>query len=122
MWKYEGDFTLYDLMQRKDWPYNLEPLLFGQALEGPRNAERRLASLRLVMQQAWPPAPPSAPSAAIHRCRIGRGTGSVAGASRVCARTDALSLRKAERNQRAKDRAASRPASSARASSKAVAS
>ncbi len=52
VWKYEGDSTLYDLMQRKDWPYNLEPLLFGKALDGPRTAERRLASLRLVMQQA----------------------------------------------------------------------
>lgn len=56
MWKYEGDFTIYDLMQRKDWPYNLEPLLFGQPLEGPRTAQRRLASLRVVMQQV-PPAP-----------------------------------------------------------------
>ena len=51
VWKYEGDFTIYDLMQRKDWPYNLEPLLFGQPLKGPRNAQRRLASLRVVMQQ-----------------------------------------------------------------------
>ena len=51
VWKYEGDFTIYDLMQRKDWPYNLEPLLFGQALDGPRNAQRRLASLRVVIQQ-----------------------------------------------------------------------
>ncbi len=25
MWQYEGDYTLYDLMQKKDWPYNLEP-------------------------------------------------------------------------------------------------
>ena len=51
MWQYEGDFTLYDLMQRKDWPYNLEPLLFGQSLDGPRTAQRRAASLRVVMQQ-----------------------------------------------------------------------
>ena len=55
MWQYEGDFTLYDLMQRKDWPYNLEPLLFGQSLDGPRTAQRRIASLRVVMQQVQLP-------------------------------------------------------------------
>lgn len=32
MWKYEGDNTLYDLMQKRDFPYNAEPLLFGKEL------------------------------------------------------------------------------------------
>ena len=52
MWQYEGDFTLYDLMQKKDWPYNLEPLLLGRELDLPRSPRRRWATLRLVMQQA----------------------------------------------------------------------
>ena len=51
VWRYEGDFTLYDLMQKKDWPYNLEPLLFGRDLNIPKSPERRWLSLRLVMKQ-----------------------------------------------------------------------
>ena len=52
VWQYEGDYTLYDLMQKKDWPYNLEPLLFGRELNIPKGPERRWLSLRAVMKQA----------------------------------------------------------------------
>ena len=52
VWRYEGDYTLYDLMQKKDWPYNLEPLLFGRELNIPKGPERRWLSLRVVMKQA----------------------------------------------------------------------
>lgn len=51
MWQYEGDYTLYDLMQKKDWPYNLEPFLFGRELNLPKSPERRWLSLRTVMKQ-----------------------------------------------------------------------
>ena len=51
MWQYEGDYTLYDLMQKKDWPYNLEPFLFGRELNIPKSPERRWLSLRTVMKQ-----------------------------------------------------------------------
>ena len=51
VWRYEGDFTLFDLMQKKDWPYNLEPLLFGQNLDLPRGPERRALILQVVMRQ-----------------------------------------------------------------------
>jgi len=51
VWQYEGDYTLYDLMQKKDWPYNLEPLLFGRELNIPKGPERRWLSLRIVMKQ-----------------------------------------------------------------------
>jgi hypothetical protein len=114
VWKYEGDFTLYDLMQRKDWPYNLEPLLFGQALDGPRNAERRLASLRLVMQQARPPASPLrlARTIAAQSCA---GVSSLADVTCVCAHMVASLLRKQSRDRRAEVCAASRPACSSRA-------
>jgi hypothetical protein len=30
VWKYEGDFTLSDVMAKRDFPYNLEPLLLGR--------------------------------------------------------------------------------------------
>ena len=52
VWRYEGDYTLYDLMQKKDWPYNLEPLLFGRELNIPKGPERRWLSLRIVVKQA----------------------------------------------------------------------
>lgn len=51
MWQYEGDFTLYDLMQKKEWPYNLEPLLFGRELNLPKSPRRRWITLRVIMQQ-----------------------------------------------------------------------
>lgn len=51
VWQYEGDFTLYDLMQKKDWPYNLEPVLFGRELNLPRSPRRRWITLRVIMQQ-----------------------------------------------------------------------
>ncbi|KAK9816689.1 hypothetical protein WJX72_003731 [[Myrmecia] bisecta] len=51
IWQYEGDYTLYDLMQKKEWPYNLEPLLFGRELNLPKGPRRKAVSMQLVMQQ-----------------------------------------------------------------------
>ena len=56
VWQYEGDFTLWDIMQnkaksREQFPYCMEELLFGQPLEGAKDARRRQASVRLVLQQ-----------------------------------------------------------------------
>lgn len=56
MWSYEGDFTLWDMMQNKSksregFPYNLEQMLHGQALPGPKNARRRYTTIRLILQQ-----------------------------------------------------------------------
>ncbi len=51
VWQYEGDNTLYDLMQKKDWPYNLEPFLFGRDLNMAKGPRRRAITLRLLMQQ-----------------------------------------------------------------------
>lgn len=39
------------LAQKKDFPTNLEPLLFGRTLNIPDGAERKAAVLKLVMQQ-----------------------------------------------------------------------
>jgi hypothetical protein len=30
VWRYEGDFTLADMMAKKEFPYNMEPLLLGR--------------------------------------------------------------------------------------------
>ena len=51
VWRDEGDATLWDLMQRREFPYNLEPLLLGRELRLPRGRKRRLASVKLVLQQ-----------------------------------------------------------------------
>ena len=66
MWQYEGDYTLYDLMQKKEWPYNLEPFLFGRELNLPKSPERRWLSLRTVMKQvlAWASIGPLRPAVA----------------------------------------------------------
>ena len=54
VWQYEGDFTLWDLMQKKDFPYNMEPMLFGRELDLPKGPRRRLITIRVVMQQVRP--------------------------------------------------------------------
>ena len=43
VWSYEGERTLFDLMKEKNFPYNVEPLLFagGQAPGGLREGPRR---------------------------------------------------------------------------------
>ena len=56
IWQYEGDFTLWDFMSNKNrskepFPYCMEELLFGESLGGPKDARRRQATVRLVLQQ-----------------------------------------------------------------------
>jgi len=51
VWKYEGDYTLYDLLQQKDFPYNLEPYLLGRPLSIPKGPFRKLVTIKAVMQQ-----------------------------------------------------------------------
>ncbi|KAK9809673.1 hypothetical protein WJX73_003046 [Symbiochloris irregularis] len=56
IWRYEGDYTLWDIMSNKQrsrqpFPYCMEELLFGESLGGPKSARRRQASVRLVLQQ-----------------------------------------------------------------------
>lgn len=57
IWSYEGNYTLWDVMQNKNksreqFPYSMEETLFGEPLQGPKDARRRQASVRLVLQQA----------------------------------------------------------------------
>eukprot|EP00803_Ostreobium_quekettii_P001794 evm.model.scf_816.3 EVM.evm.TU.scf_816.3 scf_816:24362-31618(-) len=51
VWKYEGDYTLWDLMQKKDFPYNLEPYLFKGPLNMPEGPYRQLVTVKLAMKQ-----------------------------------------------------------------------
>ena len=51
IWQYEGDYTLWDLMQKKDFPYNLEQALLGRELDMPKGPQRKAVTLSLVMQQ-----------------------------------------------------------------------
>jgi len=51
IWKYEGDYTLWDLMQKRNFPYNLEPLLLGKELDMPAGPYRQMITIKLVMKQ-----------------------------------------------------------------------
>lgn len=51
VWRYEGDFSLADFMAKKDWPYNIEPLLFGRELRLPKGPTRKAVVLQVVMTQ-----------------------------------------------------------------------
>lgn len=51
IWQYEGDYTLWDLMQKKDFPYNLEQALLGRELDMPKGPQRKAVTISLVMQQ-----------------------------------------------------------------------
>ena len=54
VWQYEGDYTLWDLMQKKEFPYNLEPLLLGRELDMPKGPRRKAVTIQLVLQQVRP--------------------------------------------------------------------
>lgn len=51
IWKYEGDYTLWDLMQKKNFPYNLEPVLLKKELDMPEGPYRQMITIKLVMKQ-----------------------------------------------------------------------
>ncbi|GIM05771.1 hypothetical protein Vretimale_10236 [Volvox reticuliferus] len=51
VWYYEGDSTLMSLMEKRDFPYNLEPLLFGRELRAPRGPVRELVTIKEAMRQ-----------------------------------------------------------------------
>ena len=54
VWQYEGNDTLWDVMQKRDFPYNLEPLLLGRTLDIAKSHRRRLISIRLILRQVRP--------------------------------------------------------------------
>jgi len=51
VWKYEGDYTLCDLLAQKEFPYNLEKHLLGRELSIPKGPYRKLVTIKTAMQQ-----------------------------------------------------------------------
>lgn len=52
VWKYEGNYTLYDLMAKKEFPYNVEVLLFKRELSSiPKGPRRKLVTITLLTKQ-----------------------------------------------------------------------
>ncbi|PNH01077.1 Serine/threonine-protein kinase stt7, chloroplastic, partial [Tetrabaena socialis] len=51
VWVYEGDNTLMSLMEKREWPYNLEPLLFGRELRAPRGPVREAVTIKEAARQ-----------------------------------------------------------------------
>ena len=51
IWQYVGAYKLWDLMQKKDFPYNLEQALLGRELDMPKGPQRKAVTISLVMQQ-----------------------------------------------------------------------
>jgi len=53
VWRYEGDFTLFDLLQKRDWPYNAEALMRGKGKGPPsqnRSPRRKMSIIRGIMK------------------------------------------------------------------------
>ncbi|KAL3679752.1 hypothetical protein R1sor_022708 [Riccia sorocarpa] len=51
VWRYEGDATLDDLMKDKDFPYNVEQMIYGRVDELPKGPERENRIIRTIMRQ-----------------------------------------------------------------------
>eukprot|EP00667_Euglena_gracilis_P002015 EG_transcript_2012 len=48
---YEGEKNLAEYMQEPNFPFNLEQLLFGRRLNGPKSPERKIQTIREIMRQ-----------------------------------------------------------------------
>lgn len=51
VWRYEGDSNLFDMMTKKEFPYNMEPVLFGRALRLPQGPARKALTMQVIMRQ-----------------------------------------------------------------------
>lgn len=51
VWRYEGEYTLFDVMQKKEFPYNVEPLLLGRELRLEKGIRRKAVVIKLIMKQ-----------------------------------------------------------------------
>lgn len=51
VWKYEGDSTLANAMESRDFPYNLEETLLGRELRLPKGIRRRAITIRVAFKQ-----------------------------------------------------------------------
>ncbi|XP_011021675.1 PREDICTED: serine/threonine-protein kinase STN7, chloroplastic [Populus euphratica] len=51
IWRYEGEATLYDLMQSKEFPYNVETMIVKEVQDLPRGLERENRIIQTIMRQ-----------------------------------------------------------------------
>ncbi|XP_021910207.1 serine/threonine-protein kinase STN7, chloroplastic [Carica papaya] len=51
LWRYEGEATLADLMQSKEFPYNVETMILGEIQDFPKGLERENRIIQTVMRQ-----------------------------------------------------------------------
>ncbi|KAK4263749.1 hypothetical protein QN277_029124 [Acacia crassicarpa] len=51
IWKFEGDATLADLMQSKEFPYNVETMILGEVQDLPKGLERENRIIQTIMRQ-----------------------------------------------------------------------
>ncbi|PRQ40422.1 putative protein kinase Group-Pl-4 family [Rosa chinensis] len=51
IWRFEGETTLYDLMQSKDFPYNVETMILGKVQDLPKGLERENRIIQTIMRQ-----------------------------------------------------------------------
>ncbi|KAL6848994.1 hypothetical protein ACP4OV_021577 [Aristida adscensionis] len=51
IWRYEGEDTLYDLMQSKEFPYNVETKILGDVQNLPKGIARENKIIQTVMRQ-----------------------------------------------------------------------
>ncbi|EYU34597.1 hypothetical protein ABFS82_05G029500 [Erythranthe guttata] len=51
IWKFEGESTLADLLQNKEFPYNVEALILGEDQKMPKGLERENIIVQTVMRQ-----------------------------------------------------------------------
>ncbi|CAN6359285.1 unnamed protein product [Urochloa humidicola] len=51
IWRFEGEVTLYDLMQSKEFPYNVETKILGDVQDLPKGIARENKIIQTVMRQ-----------------------------------------------------------------------
>ncbi|GKU90388.1 hypothetical protein SLEP1_g4389 [Rubroshorea leprosula] len=51
LWRFEGKATLADLMQSKDFPYNVETMILGKVQDLPKGLERENRIIQTIMRQ-----------------------------------------------------------------------
>ncbi|KAJ7943210.1 Serine/threonine protein kinase [Quillaja saponaria] len=51
IWHFEGEATLADLMQSKDFPYNVETMILGEVQDLPKGLERENRIIQTIMRQ-----------------------------------------------------------------------
>lgn len=51
IWRFEGDSTLADLLQNREFPYNVETLILGEVQDLPKGLERENRIIQTIMRQ-----------------------------------------------------------------------